>query len=66
MDTQTTVGNGMKEQASTADGETSRHDQRGQVSRFGGRRRLMHYRKRGGASYIVREIQSVRERERRK
>ena len=43
MDTQTTVGNGRNEfeqVPSAADGETSRHDQRGQVSRFGGRRRL--------------------------
>ena len=31
MDTQTTVGHGRNEQVpSTADGETSRHDQRGQ------------------------------------
>ena len=41
MDTQTTVGNGRNEQApSTADGGTSRHDQRGQESRLGARRRL--------------------------
>ena len=54
MDNQTTVGNGRNEQApSAADGETSRHDQRGQVSRFGGRRRLTNnYSRRSDASVV--------------
>ena len=57
MDTQTTVGNGRNEfeqVPSAADGETSRHDQRGQVSRFGGRRRLTNnYSRRGSDASVA-------------